>query len=73
MVTALEPYTLADGILTARTDGINDSIKNLDTRILEMEYRVERFEDKLVRQFAALEQSMSGIQQQGQYLAGALR
>lgn len=72
MQTDLDPYTDIDGILKARTDGLTASIKDIDSRIAALELRVESFELSLVRQFTALELTVSSIQDQGNYLASVL-
>ena len=69
LLSVVEPYAAVDGVLTARTDGINQSIKSIDTRISGMELRVQQFEMSLVRQFTALEMTVSQIQDQGSYLS----
>jgi flagellar hook-associated protein 2 len=69
LVDKLEPYTQSAGILSARTDGINQSIKGIDNRISGLELRVESYESNLIRQFAAMEDAISRINLQGQYLS----
>lgn len=72
LIDAIDSYTAIDGILANRTDGINDSIKNIDTRVERLEIRVAAYEKRLVSQFTALEISVSSLQEQGNYLASAL-
>lgn len=72
LLKTLDSYTSSDGVLSARTDGINKSIKHIDTRIFSMELRVQSFETNLVRQYSALESTISAIQAQGNFLASAL-
>jgi len=72
LVSALDTYTAVDGVLVARTDGINQDIKSMDSRIADLELRVQGYEQSLVKTFTQLEISISAFQEQGQYLAGAL-
>ncbi len=72
MQTALKTYTAIDGVLAARTNGMNDSIKNIDKRISSLTLRVATYEQQLLKQFTALELSMSQIQDQSSYLASSL-
>ena len=65
-------YIDSDGILQARTDGLNRSIKAIDSRIFNMELRVQSYEINLVRQFTTLESTVSSLQTQGNFLASAL-
>jgi flagellar hook-associated protein 2 len=58
-----------DGVLAARKDGINESIRTIDDRIDTMERNLERYEETLRRQFTAMEQMMAAIQSQGNFLA----
>ncbi len=62
----------ATGLLSAREDGIEKHMATLDDSIEHMEIRVDKFESTLTRQFAALEQLLSGLQAQGDYLAAHL-
>lgn len=64
-----DPTGTAKGILLARIDGQSQAIADLDTRIKQAQERLNVFEDSLVRQFSALESTISGIQAQGSFLA----
>ncbi|MCA9672422.1 MAG: flagellar filament capping protein FliD [Myxococcales bacterium] len=61
-----------DGTLQVRKDGLGDSVSDIDDRISMLERRADSYEEGLVRQFTALEQLMSGIQNQGNFLASYL-
>ena len=58
-----------DGALTARINGTTDAIADIDEQITAAEDRLGTVESNLVRQFAALERSVSNIQLQGNFLA----
>jgi flagellar hook-associated protein 2 len=58
-----------DGLLVTRIEGTNASISDLDEQIERAEDRLTTFEENLVRQFAALESAISGLQQQSTFLS----
>jgi flagellar hook-associated protein 2 len=58
-----------EGVLTARRTGLEKSVKDLDAQIAAMERRVLQFRENLVRQFTAMESSVSSLKQIGNYLA----
>jgi flagellar hook-associated protein 2 len=60
---------VVDGSLLARIEGTTDTINDIDDQIADAERRIERVEESLVRQFAALERTVSAIQIQGNFLA----
>ncbi len=57
-----------DGVLTVRAEGIESSIENFQDSIEAIEARIVSEEDRLRRQFTALEQSVSQLQSQGEFL-----
>jgi flagellar hook-associated protein 2 len=63
---------LGDGILTARIDGAHNEINKVEARIAEKEDQLDRFEQDLIRKFAALETLVSQINAQGSYLTQQL-
>lgn len=65
----VEAFTSSSGLLTARKDGLNSQIDDNTDRIADQEAYLERFEESLRAQYTALEQTMSALQSQGQYLA----
>ncbi|MEC8024219.1 MAG: flagellar filament capping protein FliD [Myxococcota bacterium] len=70
LVSTLKPFTKTDGILSARVDGINMSIKAIDKRVESMEQRLTKYRTQLMRQFTAMESALSLIQQQQSSLSG---
>jgi flagellar hook-associated protein 2 len=57
-----------DGFFTARINGTTSSIQGLEEDIQEAEDRLGTIEENLIRQFAALERTISGIQSQGNFI-----
>jgi flagellar capping protein FliD len=57
-----------DGALVARIDGTGRSIADLEDSIAAAEDRLEVIEANLIRQFTALEEMISGIQLQANFL-----
>ncbi|MCA8941333.1 MAG: flagellar filament capping protein FliD, partial [Planctomycetes bacterium] len=62
-----------DGLIKARTDGIDRITARLNTSIEQAERRLEKFEEALTARFANLEITMSQLQSQGSSIQGALR
>jgi flagellar hook-associated protein 2 len=65
-----DTYTdTVDGALVARINGTSRSIDDLAQSISDAEDRLERIEEGLVLEFAALERTISGIQEQANFLS----
>lgn len=60
-----------DGLLAARTKGIEKSIKHIDARISSLERSIDSYEKGLKKQFTALESLLSDLQSQGSFLTAA--
>ena len=56
------------GLLAARQKGIDQSIKQIDSRISTLERSISSYEKGLKRQFAALENLLSDLQSTGAFL-----
>jgi flagellar hook-associated protein 2 len=67
LVKRFVDYT--DGILTAKSNGINSRIKSIDSAITREEDRITKFEDNLRAQFTAMELMMSQLVSQQSYMA----
>ncbi len=57
-----------DGSITLREKGLKDIIDNINDTIRNMEYRLDKTEEDLVRKFTALESLVSGFQTAGNLL-----
>lgn len=64
--------TVYDGLFDARTNAIQDTIRRFDKQIEDKEFRLEKFEEDLVLRFAALEETIGGLNAQGASLNAAL-
>lgn len=71
VVAALvEQYTNpSQGLLTARKDGLNQSIRRMDATLEQMNVRLEHYKANLIAQFSAMEQVVSGFKAIGNYLS----
>ncbi len=58
-----------NGAITLREEGISDIIENINETIEDMEYRLEKERDQLVKKFTALEALVSGFDTMSNYLA----
>jgi flagellar hook-associated protein 2 len=63
-----EITSTVDGSITLRKDGLQDIIKNITDTIKNMEFRLEKTEDDLVRKFTALEKLVGNYNTIGNYL-----
>ncbi|MBI4682657.1 MAG: flagellar filament capping protein FliD [Nitrospirae bacterium] len=59
-----------DGSITLRKEGLQDIIKNITDTIANMEFRIEKSEADMVRQFTALEKLVGSYNTIGNYLTG---
>ncbi len=65
-----DTYTdTVDGALVARINGTTDTISDLSQSISDAEDRLVTIEENLVLEFAALERTIAGIQQQANFLS----
>ena len=63
-----EITSTVDGPITLRKDGLQDIIKNITDTIKNMEFRLDKTEDDLVRKFTALEKLVGNYNTIGNYL-----
>jgi len=68
--TSVEGYI--DRIIPARTNGLKTSISSLEDRIESLEFRLGKKEEVYRRQFAALEEILGKLQQDGDFLTQQL-
>jgi flagellar hook-associated protein 2 len=62
-------YTRAgDGLLVARKDGLDRSLKQMDADIARMQTRIEAYREALVKQYTAMESAISKIKASGTFL-----
>jgi len=58
-----------DGSVTLREKGLQDLIKNIDDTVKNMQYRLDKEEDDLVRKFTSLESLVSSYNTIGNFLS----
>jgi flagellar hook-associated protein 2 len=56
------------GSFTARTDGLNETIKSLDTEMADMQTQVDGYHDRLLAEFASMESILASLKSQASYL-----
>lgn len=64
----LENYLSSSGVLSAKEDGINDSLELLQDEQEDLDIRLEAMETRLVNQFAALDVLLAQFQTTGTFL-----
>ena len=70
--TRIKDMLGTDGLLSARTDGINRTIKSFDSRIESLEARLVKVEARYSAQFTALDAAMSSMSTTSAYLTQQL-
>ena len=68
----LNPITQADGLLQARIDAADSSIKTINDQLDDVDRRLSMREDHLRKQFSALELALQRSQAQSTDLASRL-
>jgi flagellar hook-associated protein 2 len=61
-----------DGFLTFRQNGVRASIERIDKKVAREEERIAAFQERLTRQFTALERMVSELKSQGDFLVQGL-
>lgn len=72
LTSVLEQYTDYGGMISSTRDSISTRLRNYDDDIAAYDRRLEIRETTLRRQFAAMETSMSGLMQQGSWMASQM-
>jgi len=62
----------ADGIIPSRIDALEGRNRDIDKQIDRLELRLEKTEEQLVKQYAKLEELVSGLTNQGNQIMAAL-
>ena len=60
------------GLVAMRQESLQKRIQSADNRIMDLERRVESYRERLVKQFAAMEQSLSQLQAQSANMLGVM-
>ena len=72
VIAGLEPYTRSDGQIAGREDGIDRRRNAIDDNIERFEYRLEKTETRLRRQFTVMDQIVGELQTTSGVLAQRL-
>jgi len=70
--TMLDALVDDDGLVDAKTDGVQASVATLDKRKVELEARLERVEAAYRRQYVALDATIAQMSTLSQYLTQQL-
>ena len=68
----VEELTKLGGVLDLRKNGAEEEISRLDTKIESLQANSDRYEEMLVKKFAAMEQLVSSMQTQGNQMMAQL-
>lgn len=67
-----EQVRATDGVLTSRQSGLNARIRAMDDQAAALQRRVDAFKANLVKQFTAMETTLSNLKTSSSYLQAAL-
>ncbi|SFX24851.1 flagellar filament capping protein FliD [Marinospirillum alkaliphilum] len=70
--TTVQDGQLRKGLLEIRREGLNNEVKRVDARIDSTNMRLELLEERLVRQFSAIEGLISGMNSTGMWIGQQL-
>ena len=68
----LENILSSNGALSARTDGLNDTLSDIAEQREDLARRIESYEQRLISQFSAADSLISQIQSTGNYVTQQL-
>jgi len=68
----VEAYLGSEGLLSARTDGIQARIDDISDQRLQLDFRLEQLEARYVKQFSALDTLVAQLNQTSSYLSSQL-
>jgi flagellar hook-associated protein 2 len=68
----LTNYTKADGSLKIKIDNLAQRNRNIDKQITTVQSRIDKYQETLQKQYAALEQTISGLNGQSSSLSNIL-
>lgn len=64
----IESYTQSSGIIDTRTGGMEKQLEDISTEREELDRRIEKLEQRLLAQFTAMDQLVSGLKSTGEFL-----
>ena len=68
----VDEYTLSDGIIAGREDGVDTRKSSIDTQIERLEYRLEKTNARLRAQFTAMDLAVTNLQSTSSFLTSRL-
>lgn len=72
LAARIDGMLVADGLLKSRTEGINRSLRGLETRREAIEFRLTRIEARFTAQFSALDAMIASMTQTSNFLTQQL-
>jgi len=67
-----QQVSTTDGALVLRQQGLNSQIRTMDNQVAALQRRVAAYKESLVRQFTAMETTISNLKSTGNFLAAQL-
>lgn len=72
IIDAIKTYTEADGLIDNRTSGLDTRQSTYSDQIEQYEYRLEQTEERLRRQFTAMDTAIAQLQSGAEYMISQL-
>lgn len=68
----LETHLGSDGTLASRTDGLNQSLEDIEDKRLDLDLRMETFRERLISQFSAADSLIAQLNSTGSFVSQQL-
>lgn len=72
VVSKMDPYIVSDGSIANRIRSLSTNNRSMDTQLARMQVRMDKYEEQLTRQYAALEELTGSLNAQGSAMANIL-
>ena len=68
----LEGFLSSNGVLSNRTDGLNDTLRDIQDQRDQLDMRIASYQERLIKQFSAADSLIAQIQSTGNYVSQQL-
>ncbi|AZT84479.1 hypothetical protein EHN06_13550 [Marinobacter sp. NP-4(2019)] len=68
----LDDFLAGDGVLSNRTDGLNETLGRIDDQREQLDLRIQSYRDRLVSQFSAADSLIAQLNSTGDYISQQL-
>ncbi|MGB1951857.1 MAG: flagellar filament capping protein FliD [Marinobacter sp.] len=72
MLNSVEDFVASDGALSARTEGLNSALRDIQEQRDRLDLRIASYEERLIKQFSAADSLIAQIQSSGNFVSQQL-